>query len=92
MGKKKEKIVDLKPEVEKISEEHLVRLQRVVNKINELQFNIGGIEIQKHTMLHELATAQEGVAKMQSLLNDAYGTCNVNVKDGSIDRTENSDG
>ena len=90
MGKKKEKVVDLKPEV--ISEEHLARLQQVVNKINELQFGIGGIEIQKHTMLHELATAQEGVSMMQNLLNDTYGTCNVNVKDGTIDRTEESDG
>ena len=37
----KEKMVDLKPEVDKISDEHLKQLQEVINVINNLQFKIG---------------------------------------------------
>ena len=40
----KEKIVDLKPKVDKISDEHLKELQEVVNIINNIQFNIGKLE------------------------------------------------
>ena len=47
MGKK-EKVLDLKPKVEKISDKHLADLQKVVNTINAIQFNIGKIESQKH--------------------------------------------
>ena len=39
MGKKKEKVIDLKPE--KISEEELKELQNNVAAINNLQFDIG---------------------------------------------------
>ena len=39
MGKKKEKVIDLKPE--KISEEELTELKNVVTAINKLQFDIG---------------------------------------------------
>ena len=36
----KEKLVDLKPKVDKISDEHLKELQEIVNVINNVQFNI----------------------------------------------------
>ena len=35
MGKK-EKLVDLKPKVDKISDEHLKQMQNIVNTINSL--------------------------------------------------------
>ena len=35
---KKEKAVDLKPKLEKISDVHLTRIQKVVNTINAIQF------------------------------------------------------
>ena len=52
MGKKKEKVVDLKPQ--KISEEELTELRNVVSAINKLQFDIGQLEAQKHGALHAL--------------------------------------
>ena len=42
----KEKMVDLKPKVDKISDEHLKELQGIVNIINNVQFNVGKIEMQ----------------------------------------------
>ena len=52
MGKKKEKVVDLKPQ--NVSEEELKELQQVVSAINKLQFDIGQMEAQKHNALHAL--------------------------------------
>ena len=42
----KEKTVELKPRLEKISEHDLKELQKVVNSVNAIQFNIGKIEVQ----------------------------------------------
>ena len=80
----KEKMVDLKPKVDKISDKHLDDLQKVVNTINSIQFNIGKIESQKHQLFHRLDGAQQGVQKMQDVLVKEYGTYDVNLDNGTI--------
>tara|TARA_R110000824_G_scaffold182689_2_gene363747 strand:+ start:246 stop:515 length:270 start_codon:yes stop_codon:yes gene_type:complete len=80
----KEKTVELKPKAEKVSTEHLTELQKIVNNINAIQFNIGKIESQKHTYLHDLAVVQDKVAIMQDTLMKEYGSFDVNLNDGSI--------
>tara|TARA_R100000152_G_C6560701_1_gene31640 strand:+ start:28 stop:333 length:306 start_codon:yes stop_codon:yes gene_type:complete len=92
MAKTKEKEVELKPRVEKISGEHLQELQQVVNRINGTQFNIGKIELQKHTLLHDLAIAQDKVTMLQDKLMKEYGSYDVNLSDGSINWPENTPG
>ena len=69
---------------EKVSEAHLENLQRLVNSVNSLQFNIGKLEQQKHTLLHDLATTQDRVALMQDTLMKEYGNYDVNLTDGTI--------
>jgi len=81
---KKEKTVELKTRVEKISEEHLKELQGVVQRINAGQYNIGKLEAQKHHMLHDLAMAQDKVTVFQETLMKEYGSYDVNVNDGTI--------
>jgi len=88
MGKK-EKLVDLKPKVDKISEEHLKELQEIVNVINNVQFNIGKLEGQKHNLLHELGLTQKKVIEFQDLLNKEYGSNDVNIADGTINWPKN---
>ena len=83
MGKK-EKVVDLKPKVDKISDEHLKELQEIINVINNLQFKIGQLEGQKHNLLHELGLSQKNVVDMQDKLSKEYGTFDVNIADGKI--------
>ena len=83
MGKK-EKLVDLKPKVDKISDEHLKQLQEIVNVINNVQFSIGKLEGQKHNLLHELSTLQQDVTDVRDLLKKEYGCEDVNVVDGTI--------
>ena len=80
----KEKMVDLKPKVDKISDEHLKELQEVVNIINNIQFNIGKLEGQKHSLLHELSISQKKILDMQDKFSKEYGTHDINVIDGTI--------
>ena len=84
----KEKTVELKPKLEKISEEHLKELQNLVNGINGIQFNVGKIEAQKHELLHNLSVLQNKTQLMQDTLQKEYGSFDVNVSDGSINWPE----
>jgi len=85
---KKEKVVDLKLKADKISDEHLKELQGILNITNNLQFNIGKLEGQKHSLLHELSITQNRVIEMQDKLSKEYGTYDVNVIDGTINKNE----
>jgi len=82
MGKKKEKVIDLKPE--KISEEDLTELQNVVKAINKLQFDIGTMEVQKHSALHALFQGNDRLNGMQARFEETYGTRDININDGTI--------
>ena len=77
-------MVDLKPEVDKISDEHLKQLQEVINVINNIQFKVGQIEGQKHNLLHELGLSQKKIVDIQQTLQEEYGTFDVNIADGTI--------
>ena len=82
----KEKMVDLKPKADKISDEHLKELQGILNITNNLQYNIGKLEGQKHSLLHELSITQKRIVDMQDVLSKEYGTYDVNIADGTINR------
>jgi len=82
MGKKKEKVIDLKPE--KISEEELQELRQVVSAINKLQFDIGTMEVQKHSALHALFEGNDRLNKIQAGFEEKYGTNDINIQDGTI--------
>ena len=83
MGKK-EKLVDLKPKADKISEEHLKEMQEVVNVINNMQFKVGQLEGQKHGLLHELGLSQKKILDLQDMFSKEYGSYDINIKDGTI--------
>tara|TARA_R110000803_G_scaffold36635_1_gene78729 strand:+ start:1019 stop:1297 length:279 start_codon:yes stop_codon:yes gene_type:complete len=86
MGKKKNKVVDLKPE--NISEEQLKELQQVVSAINKLQFDIGTMEVQKHNALHALFQGNDKLNEMQGKFEEQYGTNDINIQDGAINYKE----
>ena len=81
---KKEKMVDLKPKAEKITDNQLKTLQGVVSNINQTQMEIGRLETQKHNMLHNLVQSQKALIDMQDEFEKNYGTYDINITDGSI--------
>ena len=70
--------------VEKISEEHLTELQGHVNKINQAQLQLGGLESQKHSLLHAVVNMQTELTEFQNKLEEEYGKVSINIQDGSI--------
>ena len=87
---KKESLKDMELNVkaEKISEEHLDQMQKLINAVNSMQFNVGSLETQKHMVLHILTQAQDRISLFQQTLKKEYGTFDVNIEDGTINWPE----
>ena len=88
---KKEKVVDLKPKAEKITDEQLKKVQNLVNVINRNSLEIGSMEIKKHEIMHNIAGLRDELAKMQSEFEAEYGTYDINIQDGTINYSENGE-
>ena len=87
MSKLKTVDVDHK-EVKSISEEQLKGLQEAVNKQNQIQMQIGGMEGHKATLVAQLQGVAEGLQKMQADLEKEYGAVNIDLKTGEISETD----
>ena len=48
----------------KVTEEQLSKLQNFVSIINQAQAELGGMEVRKHQLLHQVAGAQEDFSKL----------------------------
>ena len=81
---KKEKVVDLKPKAEKVTDEQLKNIQTIVDRINNAQMNIGQLEARKHQLLHMIAGTNDELSLMQENLKKEYGTNDINIQDGTI--------
>ena len=81
---KKEKVVDLKPKAEKVTDEQLKNIQTIVDKINNSQMQIGQLEARKHQILHMIAGVNDELTLMQENLTKEYGTNDINIQDGTI--------
>ena len=85
---KAEKIVDLKPKAEKVTEEQLTKVQNIVNTINRAQMDLGMMETRKHQVLHSITVMQDELSVMQVEFNEQYGTSDINIQDGTINYKE----
>ena len=77
--------------VEKIKKEELESIQDLVRQINNGQIQVGQIETQKHTLLHQIAEVQKSLKEFQDKLEESYGKVNVNIVDGTITSIEEKD-
>jgi len=85
---KKEKIVDLKPKADKITDEQLKKVQSAVNSINRVQLEVGSIEVRKHEMMHSIAGLRDELSLLQSEFEKEYGTFDVDIQTGKINYKE----
>lgn len=74
--------------MEKITEEQLKQLQELVGTINNAQTQLGGLEVQKHQMLHQLVEVQAKMQEFQTELEKEYGKISINIQDGTISKEE----
>jgi len=87
---KAEKIVDLKPKAEKISEQELNSLQATIKTIDKLTVDIGRMEIQKYSLMKAMENIQQNIETIRQGFNSKYGTDNINIQDGTIGYTEDN--
>ena len=76
--------------MEKITEEQLKQLQELVGTINNAQSQLGGIEMQKHQLLHQVTEVQAKLNEAQAELEKEYGKVSINLQDGTISREAES--
>jgi len=75
----------------KISNEHLNKMQEIINNLNRGQMEIGGLETRKHGLLKHVASFQSDLGSLQEELSKEYGTANVNIHTGEINYDEQAD-
>ena len=85
---KKEKVVDLKPKAEKITDEQLQKVQTLINDINKSQIELGQMETRKHAILHHISALQEAVGEIKQEFEKEYGTFDIDIQTGTINYTE----
>jgi len=69
---------------EKITDEQLEQVQKLINEINRSQIELGQMETKKHAILHSVSALQETVGDMRDTFEKDYGTSDINIQDGVI--------
>jgi len=77
----------------KLKKQELEDLRTKVDKVNKLQIQIGGLELQKHDLLHATMAAVSDLESVQKNLKEIYGEITVNIDTGEIkeDATDKED-
>jgi len=79
----------IKPE--RITDEQLDSIQKLINDINRGQLEVGAMELQKHENMHRISLLRGKLEKLQDGLEEQYGTIDINIKDGTINYPENGE-
>ena len=83
------KIKELKGEKPtKISNEHLSKMQEIINNLNRGQVEIGSLETRKHMVLNHVVSFQNDLSTIQEELKKEYGTDNINIHTGEINHED----
>ena len=81
---KVDKIIDITPPPERITEAQLKKLQTAIKDINQVQHQIGVLEAKKHSMIHGMAEHQSTLLDLQAEFEKDYGTMDIDINDGTI--------
>lgn len=75
----------------KIKKEELKDLQTKVVNINNLQYKLGALEIEKNKVLQSYDVAKTELKTLQLALKEVYGGVSIDVNNGSIKKIEEVD-
>jgi len=73
---------------QKITEDELLKLQEFVGNLNQVQMELGKLELQKSQAISMFAEKQAEMSEFQKELEGIYGQVNINVQDGTISVVE----
>ena len=76
-----DKVVDLKPKAEKITDE---QLQKMVDMLASAMVKLGALELQKHSIVKIIEELGGALNELRTEFKNDYGTDNININDGSI--------
>ena len=68
----------------KISNEHLNKMQDIINNLNRGQLQIGDLETKKYMLLEHVTHFQNELMKIQKEMKEEYGTDNINIQTGEL--------
>ena len=72
----------------KITKKELDKVLEFQNKLYNLSTDVGVLETRKHAMLHELAGVNQQQEEFKKVLEDKYGSININLEDGTYTDVE----
>ena len=75
----------------KVTDEQLKELQETVNKLNQIQMQIGGLALQKHELSHAMVEVNADLQTKKKELEKEYGNISINIADGVITEKEKED-
>jgi hypothetical protein len=75
----------------KITKEELEELQAKISVLNNLQYKLGALSVDQNKVLKAFDTVREELRTMQMGLKETYGNVSINVEDGSLTETEETD-
>ena len=81
---KKSKVEKRLSKPEKVTNEELNKIQNLISAANKAQIDVGGIELQKHNILHQIATIQDQIVLLKDELKKSYGTDDIDIQTGVI--------
>jgi len=77
-----------KAKTKEIKKEQLEKIVSQQKDLNTLLTNIGVLEAQKHSLLHQVAEVNKEVEEFKTVLESEYGAININLEDGSYEEIE----
>ena len=75
----------------KITEKELKEIQDLQANLYKLTTDIGVLETKKHAVLHELAGVNQTQEEFKKVLEEKYGSININLQDGTFELQEENE-
>lgn len=69
---------------EKITEEQLKEIQKIISTTNQIKLEIGNVEARKYMLLNELSSVNKMMNDVSAKLEEEYGKMDIDINTGKI--------
>jgi hypothetical protein len=67
-----------------ITSDELTSVKAAVEAVNRLQMQVGGIELQKHDLMHTMKMKTDVLEAVQKTLEEKYGDVSIDIVTGEM--------